>query len=73
MAAVHVPVVHMPRSSADAAAAEYLVVMRRYAGQTDTWVYIGEGEDASRAVHVTVESARRLVAEAVRLIGAAFA
>ncbi len=73
VAAVHVPVVHAPRSGADAEAAEYVVVMRRHVGQMDTWVYLGEGEDASRAVQVTVESARRLVAEAAGLIDAAFA
>jgi hypothetical protein len=73
VAAVHVPVVHTSRSSTDAEAAEYVVVMRRYVGQTDTWVYIGEGEDASRAVQVTVESARRMVAAAAKLVGTTFA
>lgn len=70
-AAVHVPVVHIPISSAEAEAAEYVVVMRRHAGQTDTWVYIGEGEDISGAVEVTVESALRLVRAAAGLIEAA--
>lgn len=69
VAAVHVPVVHTPRSSTDAAAAEYVVAMRRYVGQTDTWVCIGEGENASRAVQVTMESARRLVTMTAALFG----
>lgn len=78
VAAAHVPVVRPCQppavgGEAVAEAAEYIVVMRRYVGQTDTWIYIGEGEDTSRAVEVTAESARRLATEAAKLIGQAFA
>lgn len=52
-----------------AEAAEYIVIMRRYVGQTDAWVYIGEGEDTSRAVEVTTESARRLSRAIAKVVG----
>lgn len=78
LAAVHVPVVrpcrpHFDAGGDQAEAAEYIVVMRRYAGQPETWVYIGDGENTSRAIEVTAESAQRLITEAARLVGHAFA
>lgn len=66
MVGVYVPVVRTGgpafRSGKDPAdAVEYVIVMRRYEGQADTWVYIGEGERTTHSIEVTVESARRLV------------
>lgn len=78
MAAVYVPVVRATRppfrsgeNLADAA--EYIVTMRRYAGQADTWVYIGQADDTARSIEITVESARRLLTEAAKLTARASA
>jgi hypothetical protein len=78
MAAMYVPVVRATRPPFRggenlAEAAEYIVTMRRYAGQTDTWIYIGHADDTTRSIEITVESARRLRSAASKLIGKAFA
>lgn len=70
--AIYIPVVAAttpPYRGGAPAPAEYLVTIRRYAGRSDTWVYVGDGEDTTRAIEITVESARRLVAAAMGLIG----
>lgn len=50
----------------------YIVAMRRYAGETETWVCIGDGQDGGSRLDVTVESARRVATTTLELIDAAF-
>lgn len=47
---------------------DFIVVMRRYAGQSETWLYVGDGENTNRSIEITVESARRLVTVLGRLV-----
>ncbi len=40
--------------------AEFMVCMRRYQGEAETWVFIGNGEDTRMSIEISLESARRL-------------
>ena len=52
-----------------AEAAEFEVGLSRADGESDTWLYLGEGPGAS--IEVSAESARRLLAAAAERLGAA--
>ncbi len=75
-AVVDVPVIAKGRrfgGRQTAEAVEYIVAMRRYAGESETWVCIGDGRDGGSRLDVTVESARRVVSATMELIDAVFA
>lgn len=49
-------------------AAEFVIVASARTGEPDIWVYIGEAEGNRQLVHISLESARRLVSEVERHI-----
>ena len=43
-----------------ATCAEFIIGMRRFPNQSESWVFIGDGEDTTMSIEITLESAHRL-------------